>query len=73
MKKEHSSNNYQPKNQFESLVINQLMSINNRFDGLETRMDKLETRMDKLETRMDNLEISIKQMKNTPTMKKELN
>ena len=73
MKKEHSSNNYQPKNQFEALVINQLMSINNRFDGLETRMDKLETRMDKLEARMDNLEISIKQMKNTPTMKKELN
>ena len=65
MKKEHSSNNYQPKNQFESLVINQLMSINNRLDGLETRMDKLEARM-------ENLEISINQMKNTPTMKKEL-
>ena len=73
MKKEQNKNEYKPKNQFEALVINQLMSINNRFDGLETRMDKLETRMDKLETRMDNLEISIKQMKNTPTMKKELN
>ena len=58
MKKEHSNNNYQPKNQFEALVINQLMSINNRLDGLEIRMD--------------NLEISINQMKNTPTMKKEL-
>ena len=73
MKKEQNKNEYKPKNQFEALVINQLMSINNRFDGLETRMDKLEARMDKLEARMDNLEISIKQMKNTPTMKKELN
>ena len=49
---------YKPKNPFEALVINQLMSINNRLDGLEARMD--------------NLEISINQMKNTPTMKKEL-
>ena len=94
MKKEHSSNNYQPKNQFEALVINQFTNINNRLDNIEnrldrvetrlenvenrldhveTRLDKLEARMDKLETRMDNLEISINQMKNTPTMKKELN
>lgn len=56
MKKEQGQ--YKPKNQFETLVINQLMSINNRLDGLEARMD--------------NLEISINQMKNTPTMKKEL-
>ena len=61
MKKEQGQ--YKPKNKFETLVINQLMSINNRLDGLEARMNKLEARM-------DNLEISINQMKNAPTTKK---
>ena len=45
---------------FETIVIEQLANISNkfdkRFDALEKRMDALEKRMDAIEERMDNLE-----------------
>ena len=52
-------NKYQPKNQFEALVINQFTNINNHLDNIENRLENVET--------------DINQIKNTPTMKKELN
>ena len=59
MKKEQNKNEYKPKNQFEALVINQFTNINNCLDNIETRLE--------------NVEIDINQIKDTPTMKKELN
>ena len=59
MKKEQNKNEYKPKNQFEALVINQFTNINNRLDNIENRLERVET--------------NINQIKNTPTMKKELN
>ena len=73
MKKEQNKNEYKPKNQFEALLINQFTNINNSLGNIETRLDRVETRLDRVETRLENVEADIKQMKNTPTMKKELN
>ena len=73
MKKEQNKNEYKPKNQFEALIINQFTNINNSLGNIETRLDRVETRLDRVETRLENVEADIKQMKNTPTMKKELN
>ena len=73
MKKEQNQNEYKPKNQFEALVINQFTNINNRLDNIENRLDRVETRLDGVENRLENVEIDINQIKNTPTMKKELN
>ena len=66
MKKEQNKNEYKPKNQFEALIINQFTNINNSLGNIETRLDRVETRL-------ENVEADINQMKNTPTMKKELN
>ena len=73
MKKEQNQNEYKPKNQFEALIINQFTNMNNRLDNIETRLDRVETRLDNIETRLENVEADINQIKNTPTMKKELN
>ena len=87
MKKEQNQNEYKPKNQFEALIINQFTNMNNRLDNIETRLDRVETRLDnietrlenvetrldRVETRLENVEADINQIKNTPTMKKELN
>ena len=80
MKKEQNQNEYKPKNQFEALVINQCTNINNRLDNIESRLDRVETRLENVETRLDHVETrlekvetDINQIKNTPTMKKELN
>ena len=80
MKKEQNKNEYKPKNQFEALVINQFTNINNRLDNIENRLENVESRLDRVESRLENVEnrlehveTNINQIKNTPTMKKELN
>ena len=80
MKKEQNQNEYKPKNQFEALVINQFTNINNRLDNIENRLDRVETRLDNIENRLGNIEQDVSilkqdvnKIKNTPTMKKELN
>ena len=73
MKKEQNKNEYKPKNQFEALVINQFTNINNHLDNIENRLENVENRLDRVENRLEIVEIDINQIKNTPTMKKELN
>ena len=80
MKKEQNKNEYKPKNQFEALVINQFTNINNRLDNIENRLEHVESRLNRVESRLENVEnrlehveTNINQIKNTPTMKKELN
>ena len=80
MKKEQNQNEYKPKNQFEALLINQFTNINNRLDNVENRLDNIENRLDNIEQDVSELkqDVSIlkqdvNKIKNTPTMKKELN
>jgi uncharacterized protein YdcH (DUF465 family) len=47
--------------EFQRTVLEQLVSMNNRFDKLDGRMDKLDGRMDKLEQRLE--EESVKNAK----------
>lgn len=53
-------------------IENRLDNLEVRMDRLEERMDKLEVRMDKLEERMERVEQDIKDIKECPTIKKEL-
>ncbi|MBR3348048.1 MAG: hypothetical protein IKG36_01345 [Mycoplasmataceae bacterium] len=54
-------------------VETRLDNIETRLENVETRLDRVETRLDNIETRLENVEADINQIKNTPTMKKELN
>ena len=54
-------------------VENRLEKVESRLDHVESRLDRVETRLDNIETRLENVEADINQIKNTPTMKKELN
>ncbi|MBR2055452.1 MAG: hypothetical protein IJ970_00155 [Mycoplasmataceae bacterium] len=87
MKKEQNPNRYKPKNQFEDLVINQLFNINHRLDNFEKdilelkqdvsilKQDVNELKQDVNELKQDVsiLKQDVNKIKNTPTMKKELN
>ncbi|MBR3571205.1 MAG: hypothetical protein IKL15_00880 [Mycoplasmataceae bacterium] len=54
-------------------VETRLDGVENRLENLETRLENVESRLDHVENRLENVEIDINQIKNTPTMKKELN
>ena len=54
-------------------VETRLENVETRLENVETRLENVETRLDRVETRLENVEADINQMKNTPTMKKELN
>ena len=54
-------------------VETRLENVETRLDRVETRLENVETRLDNIETRLENVEADINQIKNTPTMKKELN
>ena len=54
-------------------VETRLDGVENRLENLETRLENVESRLDHVENRLENVEIDINQIKNTPTIKKELN
>ena len=54
-------------------IETRLENVETRLDRVETRLDNIETRLENVETRLENVEADINQIKNTPTMKKELN
>ena len=54
-------------------VETRLENVETRLENVETRLDRVETRLENVETRLENVEADINQIKNTPTMKKELN
>ena len=66
-----ASDNGFSKKQLEQLQ-GLLQPINDRLGNLETKVDKVESRLDVLETKVDRIEKDIKDMKSTPTMKREL-
>ena len=73
-------------NQFTN-INNSLGNIETRLDCVETRLDRVETRLENVENKLDNIEQDVSilkqdvsilkedvnKIKNTPTMKKELN
>ena len=54
-------------------IETRLENVETRLENVETRLENVETRLDRVETRLENVEADINQIKNTPTMKKELN
>ncbi len=67
-----SSNNNQNQG-FSDLQLQQLgQLIDVKSQPINDRLDKIEDRLDKIEVRLDHVEEDIKQIKNCPTIKKEL-
>ena len=54
-------------------VENRLENLETRLENVESRLDHVENRLENVENRLENVEIDINQIKNTPTIKKELN
>ena len=53
-------------------IEQRLNKIEGRLDKVERRLDKIEERLDKIEGRLDKIEKDIVDIKNCPTIKKEL-
>ena len=57
---------------FENKINKKFNNIEQRLDKIEQRLDKIEQRLDKVEGRLDKIEKDIIDIKNCPTIKKEL-